>query len=200
MRRNYGVPFDKQWDITKALIDQTWNKPGVLNSVSVLQIVGHRTLRTQKISFGKIPVGKDAAGNVILAEQYIDPENASAFAEMLDAYTNWTSNAVIVLDSCLLGCYTKDARNSVAQIIANVTGRPVLSPGGYSSGSLLNDTSRVVAWANPTTKLTVYETLDKEAAEAAKKDPYSGAPENILATKAIMYDSQNDVWYLTFPD
>jgi RHS repeat-associated protein len=201
MEKTYGVPFDTQWDITRALIDQTWNKPGVLNSVSVLQIIGHRTLRPQKISFGSIATGrKDANGNEIMAEQYIDPANAAAFAEMLDAYSNWTSNAVIVLDSCLLGCYTKDAKNSVAQIIANVTGRPVLSPGGYSSGSLLNHTSKVVAWANPTTKLSVYETLDNQAAEAAKKDPYSDAPEDILAVKAIMYDSQNDVWYLTFPD
>lgn len=90
---------------------------GANAQIVVLEIIGHA----------------EGKHGVMIGKDYVDLTNAADFAAKL-AKLKLAPNAVIILSSCCLGCYTKGL-TSVTGIVASKTGRTVFSPGGFQTGT-----------------------------------------------------------------
>jgi RHS repeat-associated protein len=139
--------------------------------------------------------------NIIYGDQatQLNPSNVAAFIATLKAYFKFTSPSLIILDSCLLGCYTKEddlgTGTSVVQQVANALGCEVISAGGYMLGSIINGGVRVSAthdYPVPRGGLkneTLYQYIESTSASTDAAD----------RAEAKCYNSQA-VFYITYPD
>jgi len=119
--------------------------------ISVLEFSGHAQL-SDGITIGDLRYDETEAkyGKGNFWQTYIDESSAKKFAEHLARVfeKNCCKPKLLILESCVLGNYTKSdiqnragetiAAKSTVQIIANTLEIPVLSPGGYSSGSFFS--------------------------------------------------------------
>jgi hypothetical protein len=146
-----------------------------------------------------------------LGNGYFSPKNVAEFAQALATNVSFTNPAVIILASCNLGNFTKkdsiEGRPygiSIPQTVANMTGLPVLSPGGYSH-SLLT-TSGLVTKMYPKDNTTFYQNYPggNGALADGRAARVGFGPSEIKNLKAhyedFAYESADDVWYVTFPD
>ena len=181
---------------------------GAQSYLSVVEISGHASHK-DGITVGQVeadmlsPQRQTPNGGTSWDLYYINETNAKWFGQQLNAsFKPGSKPTLIILDSCCLGCYTKSDSGgkpvSTAQIIANETGVPVLSPGGYAAGSFLHGGT---ADSQPTYHgLTRYQNWDELIAAAKKAGENSQHVKDLIAMKDSGYDSKAGYWYLTLPD
>ena len=137
-----------------------------------------------------------------------------AFARRLNkAFSVTGKPKLIVLEACVLGCFTKEDAGggavSVVQQLANLTGVPILSPGGYPSGSLLNDSEQM---SETHDGMTRYQWWDYQIQLARSREEEEVAAEGTEAQdrwekwivrleefKNSGYNSTYAAWFLTLP-
>jgi hypothetical protein len=134
----------------------------------------------------------------------ITKKNAAEFAMMIkrDVFGG-RDGGLIIINSCLTGAFTKadndndpTTRNSLAQIIADYSGAYVLSFGGFSSGSSFAD------WFSWGPK-KFDQPRSNECVGFDLPNRWDRNDTNILIhaeLSPIMYESADDIWYLTTPN
>ena len=123
---------------------------------------------------------------------YVDSSNAAFFGGELKKNFHLCGDAIIVLGSCDIGCWTKKTPN-VSQAIADATGCTVISPGGFANGYFYN------LLGGPGNKPMTYKEYPDSGPYHSKtytqilnmtKTPYN---------KDDVYESADDTWYVTTP-
>jgi hypothetical protein len=166
-------------------------------NVAILATLGHAHYQ-QGATVGEFTDVNNATTGLIWRTQgaYINTANASAIAQSWNNNINFTSNALIVAQSCNLGNWTAMDNNgtgtSIAQTIADTTGHFVLTPGGYASGQFAVPGPGQNFGAPPQTSV-FYGTPAHD---------YYGSNTSVYAAGMAgkVYNSMRNTYYLSFPN
>jgi hypothetical protein len=129
---------------------------------------------------------------------YLNTRNAATVAQSWSDNISFSQNAVIVVQSCNLGNWTRmDAIGkgpSVPQTIADTTGHYVLTPGGYAGGQFIGPNGQYFGPAPSTNVL--YSRDEKDTPH----DYWHSSSEVAKAAKdGRVYNSMKNTYYLSFP-
>ena len=164
----------------------------ITQRVAVLELGGHAS-HTESIHFGDKGSGTTAFLDTPLYEYVLDRSTLAEFVKRFKAiFPQDKKPALIVLLSCNLGNFTRmdneKTGTSLVQALANETGVPVLSPGGFVEGQSF--------FSGPPP--TVTKNYLGKSFIANFGDNTVPGMENQKVNR-LAYESQNHKWYLTTP-